>query len=1067
MTAYPMGLSQDQPTDALRLARRLLRGAAGAEDLVQEAELSLLRRDHRDAEHRRASLALTLRHLADRTLRGARHRGDRERAAARPEAVADPEAAVLRAEDRRLVRDALAALSPQSRATLVDLYFEERSTREVAARESLTQRAVQKREKAALEELRAALSRRQGGERIWLSVFAPALPARVRGWTQVAAPASRHTAAAAVGMVVLSATALVLLRDGAPPVVVAQPELVGVATDTAGPALVTAMAAAAGDGRITAEPVVPRSVLCMEGASERPVPGARVTVWSGTGHDTPTVELVEGWLEAGVFDGRLGRPSGTVEADPAGAVTLDLPPRPTLLTATDGTRWGWALVDGTTAAPIRMELFPDGPLEVSMVDAADRPARGAPVSFAGLGYYGDDLVGGVTDHDGRMTLPHAVYLGNRARSRTPSFLGLDAYDATSEGSFELEDGPFDLDRSPPAVTLRHQERLWDVEIRLAHGVEGTPWKGPLELTVWERDPITVTGSTILTSGDKGLSALRLTPSDESLAVLSVGIGDGPEALHATRGAPRGKGSRAFDWSDRRGVGLRVEADAAILDRGERRLLVTLGIGPAEVPEPSSLPSSLSGRLVDPSGVPLARYPMKLTLDGSVAGHPGTTTGDDGRFTLRFWAPSQYAYGVAVALETGHPFETCASDLPVVPGGDLDVGDLVCTVGVEPQSLRGVVRTPAGEPAEGARVRWLGGGEGVAHATTDGEGRFSFLLHNVPEERGTDPDLEVDHPDWAPLRHRAGDLDAPLDLTLEAPLSVAGTVLARFPHEAGSLWVEAAFRDGDLDWLEVDDGGLPPVGLVRAPVLEDGTFLLRGVAPAEYRLRVTHYLLDSNFYMSASTLVLHAQGIDLRRASGRTRLETIDLDATVHEGTIELVDVHGAALEGIENVLLSAPPDCARSWGDVGPTLRVIAPPGSTVEASDDRFYPHEPVPFGSTCRVVLRARDRVEVRIEGGLPGLGEDLEYELEARCGERPEQELELVAGERASFLALDLAPHTFVLSVTDYSETFEVHRWTDLPLTEGAAVVLEAPPAAAIQDALGALREAALDAEDGDDD
>jgi RNA polymerase sigma-70 factor, ECF subfamily len=112
-----------------RFARRLCTDPHGAEDLVQQTFVVVLRHPHRPKEHLRPWLASVVRSLAYTERRARSRRLDREARVARPEAVA----CVLDGVDQDLL-DALNALAEPYRSTVVQRYLEDEPTVVIARR---------------------------------------------------------------------------------------------------------------------------------------------------------------------------------------------------------------------------------------------------------------------------------------------------------------------------------------------------------------------------------------------------------------------------------------------------------------------------------------------------------------------------------------------------------------------------------------------------------------------------------------------------------------------------------------------------------------------------------------------------------------------------------------------------------------------------------------------------------------------------------------------------------------------------------------------------------------------
>lgn len=181
-----------------RLARSLVRDAAGAEDLAQRALVAGLESGPREPASLRAWLAGTLRRMAQRDRRDADRRAARERAAARPEAAASVAEIVERESARRRVVAALLELDEPYRSTLVLRFYEGLPPRRIAQRMGAPVETVRTRTKRGLALLRARLDEGfEGGRSAWCALLAP-LAARPVGGALV--EVARSLCAEGIGM---------------------------------------------------------------------------------------------------------------------------------------------------------------------------------------------------------------------------------------------------------------------------------------------------------------------------------------------------------------------------------------------------------------------------------------------------------------------------------------------------------------------------------------------------------------------------------------------------------------------------------------------------------------------------------------------------------------------------------------------------------------------------------------------------------------------------------------------------------------------------------------------------
>src|SRR5262245_41232321 len=157
---------------AQRLARRLVRDAALADDVAQEATVRALGRE--PGPGLRAWLGGVVRNLA---LQGRRERGRRarrEELAARPAALPSAAHALARLAVQQDVVRAVLALAEPYRSTVVLRFYEELPPRAIAARQGVPVATVKTRLARGLALLRAQLDAEHGGDgRTWALFLLP------------------------------------------------------------------------------------------------------------------------------------------------------------------------------------------------------------------------------------------------------------------------------------------------------------------------------------------------------------------------------------------------------------------------------------------------------------------------------------------------------------------------------------------------------------------------------------------------------------------------------------------------------------------------------------------------------------------------------------------------------------------------------------------------------------------------------------------------------------------------------------------------------------------------------
>jgi RNA polymerase sigma-70 factor (ECF subfamily) len=165
---------------ARRLARRLVRDTALADDLAQEAWLRA--QDGAPRGSLQAWLGGIVRNLARQHRRSESRRARREAAAARPEALPSAAESLERLAAQQDVVRAVLALPEPYRSTVVLRFHDGLPPRAIAARHGVPVATVKTRLARGLAQLRAALAKEHGGEERALAVVLLPL---VRGGTLV------------------------------------------------------------------------------------------------------------------------------------------------------------------------------------------------------------------------------------------------------------------------------------------------------------------------------------------------------------------------------------------------------------------------------------------------------------------------------------------------------------------------------------------------------------------------------------------------------------------------------------------------------------------------------------------------------------------------------------------------------------------------------------------------------------------------------------------------------------------------------------------------------------------
>jgi RNA polymerase sigma factor (sigma-70 family) len=222
------------------LARGLVRDAASADDVSQDAWVAALTRPAQ-AREPRAWLAGVVRHLSRREARSQERRRARELATARPERVPSAAELVERSELQERLSSAVRALEEPYRSTVLLHYAEGLTLEQIASLQGVPSSTVRTRLARALERLRARLDREHGGRATWLAALAPLTGVREAPLAPAAAGATLWSlamgtktalgiAALAVAVVLVAVSMRMLERRPVEPVAVIGAEVLDAVT---------------------------------------------------------------------------------------------------------------------------------------------------------------------------------------------------------------------------------------------------------------------------------------------------------------------------------------------------------------------------------------------------------------------------------------------------------------------------------------------------------------------------------------------------------------------------------------------------------------------------------------------------------------------------------------------------------------------------------------------------------------------------------------------------------------------------------------------------------------------
>jgi RNA polymerase sigma factor (sigma-70 family) len=158
------------------LAKRLVKAGApfDAADVEQETWVAALEHRPKDGRPLREWLGAVLRNVVRQGRRGESRRGDRERRAARREALPSTADLVVRASAQRRVVEAVVALPEPYRTTILLRFFEGLPPRRIAKELGVPVETVQTRLRRGIARLREALDEAHGGDRgAWMLALLP------------------------------------------------------------------------------------------------------------------------------------------------------------------------------------------------------------------------------------------------------------------------------------------------------------------------------------------------------------------------------------------------------------------------------------------------------------------------------------------------------------------------------------------------------------------------------------------------------------------------------------------------------------------------------------------------------------------------------------------------------------------------------------------------------------------------------------------------------------------------------------------------------------------------------
>lgn len=839
-----------------RVARALTSTADDADEVVQQTWLRALERPPSHATNLRGWLATLARNLVRSSRREQATRITLAAAMPPPSSPPAPEDAIARAELQRLVLDAVLSLAEPYRSTLVLRFLEEMSVSQIAKRNGEPVETIRTRLRRGLEQVRARVAEKLGGEREQLpALLAPLLS----GGGAVVATSVKvgWLVGIAAAVVVVSAT-LVATRARH------EGDAHDVATASApAPAVVAGDSSGAPQGNPATREEERNATAAPTAADQRPVhPTFDVlgTVVDASG--APVADAVVALLD---LSSQQLRSLDAIRVAGSGIDRiLEQNGNATRNTLTDA-RGGFAItqVDGFRSWRIVASRQGRDSSEVCEV-VSDGSV--APIRFRLTLLKGVAIHGRVVGLDGNPVARAHVYLSARDSRTDPAsgyFRGL-ATDAG--GRFEQSPLPatiFEFRASSDALvstlmdrTVTGDEDAIDVtltvrpdesSIRL-HGrvvdIEGEPILESRaflsRLATWEREHMGSACRAVLLAGPM--------PAVGDVATKSF-CGDSIDAKN---------NDYSLEVSPEDQVWARPSSIAVVV-RG--RVVAVAPLAPIDL-LPSALPHELADLVVDLKAMPphpvvgairihaidavssspvsMSRVDIRSTrTQGSSSSRGGKLPGEGTVFANIDPGPMLVRVHSESHVPAWREIEVVASEEPV---------DVTLALTPATRIVRGEVFDPSGRPVTDARVWWLErDGDSwrrtpLDPAMTNSEGRFEFAA--VGDEGA---ELQVESPTFVPATievdaattsGEAGDLDsitlergARVTFRIDPTVSVARSVLRIATTEGECVWQD--WSDYPETWVE---------GTRRTLTLTPGTYRYRctvdGLAPVEAEFTAT-------------------------------------------------------------------------------------------------------------------------------------------------------------------------------------------------------------------------------------
>lgn len=929
---------------ARSLARALVRDSSLADDLVQRAFHVALEKPPESRIPPKRWLASVMRNLARFDARSSRNRAGIEARYARQGDDDEPADHALRVlESRALLQRALVSLEEPYRSAITERYIEELPPREIARRRGVALKTVKSQLNRGLELMRLRLDRDSRGDRsTWIAALVPLLrptstsPTDLFRW--------KHALAGALVVVPLVLVwSLWPQGAGRKPSFTAGFAGAETTKDSADSRVLSPTEAS--QARVALAPTNTLEIRAVDLLSRAPVGGARLQRWALSDRRVAVSEIHE-WFRAGTLESETSRSGEPSRADALGRAWFPVSADRSIVTASSGSSWGWAIIDPRRSGVLEVELGEDRDIQVKVIDVDGKPLGGVRAQlYSTFGYCGEDdsveyQFATTRESDGLATLRHAARVVGSPDSpcKASATLGIAV---AGIGDFRRQLDRFDLPEQP-------------VEFQLRQPV------GTCRVRIVDEHEELFTGRVLLSVGHSGSNGFGLICCN-------------------------GRASFPIE------LGSVVHVSAA---SGTTDLASASVIGPASANEvvevilrPSSSLARVRGRLLDTGGRAVAGATCAFFVDNR-GGLPFSTfrTDADGRFSLRVEAPRHEDDSPCLlhieqlsVLSGIH-----ASTEVALPSGarEFDAGDI--RLELTPILVAGSIVDEAGQPVSDAQVvaleksnadDWWDSGWYVTRS--DEEGRFQ-LGQFAPTERPLAVSAHKPGHALAWLEARAGDRE--LRLTLRRPVLVQGAFLLDPSMTGENLLVEATPTGTPVPGYimgYVTAGPLSSFGVESRMLERDGSFTLHELPESEYSLRLV-------LHEKGGPALLHvAQRVRAQRgADGVLRLPKIDVRREFRRVVVRVVDrencpVATASVELISKVESPTWPDAGGvefldSWtcDADGKCMALVAEQRGTLEVSAPGFPAVEVDSHIEDVRVVLPPFPVVDIVLEGGLPVL-------------------------------------------------------------------------------------------------